>query len=85
MKYKVIYFTNCENGFYNLKNMEKIVSISAIVTFNKTKRIIMKIYSKKYLIDFIISHLNICKTFFLDQPIIQLLKNLYLFETTFLS
>ena len=38
-KYKVIYFTNCENGFYNLKNMEKIVSISAIVTFNKKEKV----------------------------------------------
>ena len=38
-KYKVIYFTNCENGFYNLQNMEKIVSISAIVTFNKKDKI----------------------------------------------
>ena len=45
----------------------------------KPKRIIIKKNSKKYLINIIISRSNIYKTVFLDQLIIQLSKNLYLF------
>lgn len=34
-KYKIIYFTNCENGFYNLKNIVDYYFIEAVVTFNR--------------------------------------------------
>ena len=80
---KKVHKNEFNNILFFLNSLKKI-GANVSNNLSKPKRIIMKTYSKKYLINFITSHSNIYKTVFFDQLTIQLLKNLHFFEKIFL-